>query len=76
MCCKESVGYIKLQKGMEEEEKWVWVWDNVKDLVEGGDRERKMVSKIWCCGRVIWDVHVTSIGNGGGDSARSQMTHL
>jgi hypothetical protein len=23
MCCKESVGYIKLQKGMEEEEKWV-----------------------------------------------------
>jgi len=23
MCCKESVGYIKLQRGMEEEEKWV-----------------------------------------------------
>jgi hypothetical protein len=23
VCCKESVGYIKLQKGMEEKEKWV-----------------------------------------------------
>lgn len=23
VCCKESVGYTNLQKGMEEEEKWV-----------------------------------------------------
>jgi hypothetical protein len=23
VCCKESVGYIKLQKGIEEKEEWV-----------------------------------------------------
>ncbi len=42
VCCKESVGYIKLEKGMEEEENGFECETIWKDWVEGGDRERKM----------------------------------